>query len=269
MADDKELVFEVNAGQILAKLHLGSKQMYANDKKVQFYNSGIVGKDDGTPEKPDDCMFDMKNKSGQYEVACSIIGFFLVRNISQQEVEKLKSKMIKPTSGAKASMDDDTLKKEKEKLQVRIDNLTDPKKMDNTAIYSEKKKFETGMRKMAFTYLSQYLSNFCGKENASKLKQEDLVQFYIEDSFDGKYDKYTIPSAEVEDAIQKANEELIQKTLDQIESEVTNIEDVNNFLKDNYEKTDKFFKDNMCINLKDLKIKLAFKTGFQVELETM
>ena len=62
MADDKEVVFEVNAGQILAKLHLGCVQMYKG--KVKFYNSGIVGKDDGTPENPGDCMFDMNNKSG-------------------------------------------------------------------------------------------------------------------------------------------------------------------------------------------------------------
>ena len=59
------------------------------------------------------------------------------------------------------------------------------------------------------------------------------------------------------------------KTLDEIERKVKNIDEVDKYLTNNYEKTDKFFKDNMCINLKDLKIKLAFKTGFQVELETM
>ena len=265
MADDKEVAFEVNAGQILAKLHLGCVQMYKG--KVKFYNSGIVGKDDGTPENPGDCMFDMKNKSGQYEVACELEDFYLVRSISQQEIEKLKSKMISPEE---KDISDDKLEKKKEELQKKLEKFADPKENVAFKPYKAKADFEKGMLELAFKYLKEYLENFCGKQNASKLKKEELVQFYIDDNFDGKYDKYTVPNSKnAANAIQKKTDELIQKSLDEIEKNVTNIDKVGKFLTDNYEKTDKFFKDNMCIYLKDLKIKLAFKTGFQVELETM
>jgi len=30
-------------------------------KKATYYNSGIVGKDDGTPENPAQCTFDLNN----------------------------------------------------------------------------------------------------------------------------------------------------------------------------------------------------------------
>ena len=265
MADDKDTVFEVNAGQILAKLHLGCVQMYKG--KVQFYNSGITGKDDGTPEQPGDCMFDMKNKTGQYEIACELEDFYLVRNISQQEIEKLKSKMIAPVG---KDIPEDTLKKDKEDIQKRLESLANPKEQAKFKPYKAKVDLEKGMLELAFTYLKDYLENFCGKQNASKLKKEELVPFYIDDKFDRKYDKYVIPSSDVAtDEIQKKTDELIEKTLVEIEKKVKNIDEVDKYLKDNYEKTDKFFKDNMCIYLKDLKLKLAFKTGFQVELETM
>ena len=265
MADDKDTVFEVNAGQILAKLHLGCVQMYKG--KVQFYNSGITGKDDGTPEKPGDCMFDMKNKSGKYEIACELEDFYLVRNISQQEIEKLKSKMIAPVG---KDMSEDALKKKKEELVKKLEQFANSKENVTFKPYKAKADFEKGMLELAFTYLKDYLENFCGKQNASKLKKEELVPFYIDDKFDRKYDKYVIPSsAAAAEEIQKKTDELIEKTLDEIERKVKNIDEVDKYLTNNYEKTDKFFKDNMCINLKDLKIKLAFKTGFQVELETM
>ena len=265
MADDKEVVFEVNAGQILAKLHLGCVQMYKG--KVKFYNSGITGKDDGTPESPGDCMFDMKNKTGQYEIGCELEDFYIVRNISQQEIDKLKNKMIKPE---KKDMSEDALKKKKDELQKKLEKLANKKENIEFKPYKAKADFEKGMLELAFKYIKEYLENFCGKQNASKLKKEELVQLFIDDSFDGKYDNYTIPNSEkADDLLLKKNDELVEDALDEIDSKVTNIIDAEKFITDNYEKTDKFFKDNMCIYLKDLKIKLAFKTGYEVELETM
>ena len=68
MAEDKESLFTVNAGQILAKLHLAARQ--ASELGL-FYavNSGM--KDAALNDKPDNpgkALFDLTNKSGEYEV---------------------------------------------------------------------------------------------------------------------------------------------------------------------------------------------------------
>lgn len=69
MADD--IVFEINAEDIIAKLHLSGRQAGKGyDKNTSFIvNSGIKGDDlNATPESPGKVKFMLDNSSGQYEL---------------------------------------------------------------------------------------------------------------------------------------------------------------------------------------------------------
>ena len=69
MADDKETLFTVNAGQILAKLHLAGKEAAKDKYHFIVINSGMKDEaDDNTAENPGKSLFDLTNKSGEYEV---------------------------------------------------------------------------------------------------------------------------------------------------------------------------------------------------------
>lgn len=81
MANANDVIFEIDAGVVLAKLHLAGAQAVSN--KVQVLNSGIENQSNylqpPKPENPGKVLFDCDNKSGAYQMAMtsSIAGGFV------------------------------------------------------------------------------------------------------------------------------------------------------------------------------------------------
>lgn len=61
-------LFEVNAQQILAKLHLAAKEQANVGSNTIVVNTGILNDKNAKPEKPGDVSFDLKNSSHTYQV---------------------------------------------------------------------------------------------------------------------------------------------------------------------------------------------------------
>jgi len=71
MADkEPEILFEVDAAKILAKLHLAGLQPCTYDQNKQFIvNTGIKNDDPkAKPEDPGKVEFDLGNSQGEYEL---------------------------------------------------------------------------------------------------------------------------------------------------------------------------------------------------------
>jgi len=107
------------------------------------------------------------------------------------------------------------------------------------------------------------LTNFCGKENASKLTEEQLVPFFIDSPFSYKYDKYVIPESKNVDSFNKKAEEFDKKFAKEAENAGKNITEIKKFVDT---KLPKVITENP-LDLKGLKFKRAYKIGYKVDLE--
>jgi len=161
MAEKKDPLFTVNAGQILAKLHLAGKTQAPN---AIIVNSGMKADGDIKPEAyrsdEKEVIFDLTNKDGKYEVgAISPKPYEYIALYSddyiKQEIEKQK------LTGNAATKREEELKKENDKF-----------KADN------EKALEALKKDMA-KELKAYFTTFAGKEHAAHITADDVVQMPI------------------------------------------------------------------------------------------
>ncbi len=104
MANPNDAVFEIDAGKILAKLHLAGQEQLASMKAIAI-NTGIVNPvAKATPKDPGKVEFDLDNKTGEYQFAVlKILSYKVPLDISknkkiiklQEELEKAKEKDAK------------------------------------------------------------------------------------------------------------------------------------------------------------------------------
>lgn len=98
---EPEILFEVNASQILAKMHLAGLQPCSYDKNKEFIvNTGIKNDDpNAKPDNPGKVEFDLGNSQGEYEIGYvteigpysrTIGGTNLIEQLSQL-IAKLKT----------------------------------------------------------------------------------------------------------------------------------------------------------------------------------
>ena len=93
MANANDVSFEIDAGVVLAKLHLAGAQAVSN--KVQVLNSGIQNQSNylqpPKPENPGKVLFDCDNKGGSYQMAMtSSIASGFVSYKCKVDIKKLK-----------------------------------------------------------------------------------------------------------------------------------------------------------------------------------
>jgi len=92
MAAEPKALFTVDAGKILAKLHLAGAQQAPNYFVI---NSAVQKDSSGTPEDPKDTKFDLSSKDGTYEV-CLVKQDFMYRETLSPDLDPaLKSTKAK------------------------------------------------------------------------------------------------------------------------------------------------------------------------------
>ena len=139
MADN--LLFDVDASKIIAKLHLAAKKGSAlRDGANDFIvNTGIVNDSDASPEDPGKTRFDIKNPSGTYQIGyITSVKYYKPyntdeKNANMQELfsklEELKSKLTGKDSSIKASEKD--TEKDRKEFEAAMKTLRDAIKAKN------------------------------------------------------------------------------------------------------------------------------------------
>ena len=130
MADNPKFVFSVDAGAILAKLHLAGKLQAPNYLVI---NSAVADDDSGTPENPGSTTFDMKSKDRDYEVCLVKQGYEYINTLdpkSDPEIQKLIEKMTSAKSTASDAKEKKDTVKDNQKL---TDDNTKMDKADSDA----------------------------------------------------------------------------------------------------------------------------------------
>lgn len=170
MAESNDSLFTVNAGQILAKLHLGALQPIPSEI---ILNTGIKNMaKSATPDNiPADLVFDLTNKSGLYELG-------VVRTVK------------KITNAEKAIADDTSLTGKKDEIEKKREELN---KQNEDLLNKEKS--------AAYKTIKAYFAVFSGKDAASKIKENEVIATPISDSVKAtdafkEYKDFKIPALE-------------------------------------------------------------------------
>lgn len=189
MAENKSL-FKVDAGEVLAKLHLAAKAAVdvAGNKVWQVYNTGISQeKKSDTPENPSSTEFDLKNTSWLYELGVFKKFEHKVSNISEDmdsTIIELKAKIAKLQGSAKDTkmLDNDKAEKTSDDLEKLKDDLEKAKQKlvtDNKKRLADYEKERAEFTKKAFTLIKTYFTTFVGAKHSNKISETDLVEFRL------------------------------------------------------------------------------------------
>lgn len=228
MASD--VLFEVDASQILAKLHLAGLQPCKYDTPKEFFiNTGI--KNDNPSAKPDNpgkVTFDLKNSSGEYE-----IGFVTeIQYKKEFGVEDKFSDIQKIIAGKTNTKIDDKLDPKEiealKKLQDEIKAITgtteslDTEESINAAIEEYKNKNNKtssdgyaeavkAIQGKAFNNLNKYMAVFAGKDNVKPIDEKNssviVISPKVKDANDSSLVKMfeIVPISDAENAKQMAD----------------------------------------------------------------
>ena len=235
MADN--VLFEVDASQIIAKLHLAGVQAVSLEKDEFIVNTGILNDDaNAKPDKPGKVMFDLKNSSGEYQA-----GFATwLEYHKTYELENLMndlSQLLAKVVGDKSKLQDKD-KKEQQKqistLESRIktilspyginaedEQLKDPEKLaelkkealdtignDDKALYD---KAVEEVSKYAAQKLNTYMVMFAGKDNVKNIGPLDMGMIDISDKVKGPNDKSLVSMFEVQPMSEQEKAKMVEQ----------------------------------------------------------
>ena len=208
MAND--VLFEVDASQIIAKLHLAGIQNSAfPDKATDFIvNTGIKNDDPKLkPDNPGKVSFDLKSPSGEYQV-----GFVtLIKYHKTYELENILddiAEIYAKTAGDESKISDDEktnkeLIDQREEMKQKVNSIckeygineiteeqfADPKAFDNikkeiigTIGQKDKEMYEDAEQKTrenAVKTINTYMSAFAGNDNFTKMTDKMPMQIIM------------------------------------------------------------------------------------------
>lgn len=280
MANKNDSLFKINAGVLLAKLHLASKDMYKGN--IEFYNAGIDGKPEGSAENPGDTVFNMKNIGGIYEIAASLVkdenAQFYYRHLQSDEIALIKNKhkdLYNQTGGTGTDKDHESKydAEYKKLVEALKPYLTDkelegnpPDDKNKSKLYHDYDIMQKEYANQGYVALKKFMENFCGKQNADKIKANEVVKFIMSSEFDYAYPDFKVPVVQdntLKSNFQAAENEKKEKLKDEIGKKKKH-DEIINFIKDG-----KFAEEYLKIKLKPFKFQYAYKIGYSVELETM
>lgn len=187
MSDSKkDIAFELDIDKLLAYFAIGCKSIAGNNGK--FFNGGIVDYDpNAKPGSKTKMKFDFKGPTSTYEI-CYLPTPAPIIEIGITEEEK---KSLRDNADLKGAHDDDQsivdaaddkIKKKEEELEKFKKEVGNSRAKFNKRVTEEIKAYEIKYRDgNAFNYLRDYLENFGGKANASKLKKTDIEICYLPD----------------------------------------------------------------------------------------
>lgn len=287
MANPNDAIFEIDAGKILAKLHLAGQQAIPNAIPI---NTGIVNPvAKADPSKPGNVEFNLDNKNGQYEFGVlKLLSYQVPIDVSKnkkladlyKKLEKAKEKDKKAGKDAHAdakltdkTKDEDSKDAKPEKVDknsetykvqqeilkefasYKLSNYKENKddfnesttsfkeavKAENTKRQETKKQNQDKLQKDAYQDIKTYFETISGQQNASKIKQTDIVIRNAD--VDGK----------IKDPTQFKNIKDFKITTDNIDKEIKKHEQNIQETKPNEPIT----RNILCL------------VGFNVEIETM
>lgn len=229
MASD--VLFEVDASQILAKLHLAGLQPCKYDKPKEFFvNTGIKNDDPGAkPDNPGKVTFDLKNSSGEYEIGfVTEIQYKKEFGVEDKFTDIQKIIAGKTNTKIDSRLDDPKEQEALKKLQDEIKAITgtdeelDTEESINKAIDEYKAKndkissdgFNAAVKEAsgkALTNLNKYMAVFAGKDNVKPIDDKNssviVISPKVKDANDSSLVKMfeIIPISDAENAKQMAD----------------------------------------------------------------
>lgn len=229
MADS--VLFEVDASEIIAKLHLAGLQSIKIESGEFLVNTGIINDNPkAKPDDPGDVKFDLKNTSKEYEVGYAMTISYKKAFDLEDTIDSIADLLAK-TSGDKSKLNDEAFKKsddyknlESSKAYVAKifnsrnekladDDLTDPKKIKElkdkakelvNADLEEYDKTISEAKEYCLVKISSYLKNFAGTANvkqfdATALELVDISSKAVDSTSSGLVKMYEIqPMSEQE-----------------------------------------------------------------------
>lgn len=175
MASD--VLFEVDASQILAKLHLaGLQPLSGYDKKTEFIvNTGIKNDNQNAkPDNPGKVEFDLKNSSGEYEVGF-VMNIKYTRGFNVDDKLNDIQQIISKNANKKLDAEiDDKEQKRLEELKKQIKTIVPDLKDDDIKSYE-------GIEKAIKTYKSNKKQDddYAVKVNEGKEKAKEFLTTYM------------------------------------------------------------------------------------------
>ncbi len=238
MADN--VLFEVDASQIIAKLHLAGRQAIKHLLKDGNFvvNTGIVNDNESaTPDNPKNVSFDLKNPTGEYEVGITLelayhktyelentlntLQELLAKTIgknsslsdkdnksAQESINKLTSQLISVFTDYGIKYKDEQLKD--------VDGLNSFKK-DIKSIISKNdeeqyNKAKDEAMKSASQILNLYMAAFAGKDNFSKISSDSSMKMIdISDKVKGPNDKSLVSMFEVQPMSEQEKAKMVEQ----------------------------------------------------------
>lgn len=235
MADN--VLFEIDASKILAKLHLaGIKAGGLLDAKTDFYiNTGIIDDDPkATPENPGKVTFDLTNSSTEYQLGyVTTVSYYKSYDV-EKDMNALA--MVRSKVFGDGSKVDDKLKDNKEEyekfeaaansltsivaaraggsIKISIDDLkTDDgvKKLKDAlakAVENEEEEYNqtiAAAKEKVAEKLNGYMQTFAGKDNMTEqIKADSLGMINIADEVKDSTDKTLVKMFEIQEMSDQA-----------------------------------------------------------------
>ena len=206
MADD--VLFEVDASQIVAKLHLAGVQAAPRITTEDFFiNSGIKNDNPkANPNDPGKVTFDLKNSSGEYELGYVTTVVYHKAYDLENTINEIYDHLSK-TAGDKSSIQDKPdsnehkeFEKRKEELKTiltgynvkfdekNLDTADGIKEIRTTAINEIGKNDEDAYKTMisekkkaAVDCIKSYMDVFAGTDNVEQIKEQSLKMIDLSD----------------------------------------------------------------------------------------
>lgn len=215
MADS--VLFEVDAAKILAKLHLAGRQATGGNGFI--VNTGILDDDDkAKPDNPGNVAFDLKNKTGDYQVGY-VIDIRYTKTYGLDSTLSQLSELVAKKANAKvdAKVDDkdeklevelkdkvkaafaSTKEKLDEKLLDSVDGLKEVKELANKVLKNESedyKKAIDAVKAEAIKNLKAYLNVFAGADNVNAFSDANMIT--VSSKVKGPNDKSLVSDYEIQ-----------------------------------------------------------------------
>lgn len=234
MADS--VLFDVDAGQILAKLHLAARDSVKKVKDAFFVNSGIKNDSQSTtPENPGKVVFDLANNTNEYEVGyITTIKYHKAYGLDDL-VDAVVDTLAK-TSGDSSKITDDIKSKNEDykkldaskqqlssifnsygiKLQDKdmssIDSTKNLKALAKEAAKKDEEEYNkmmTDIKKEAVDKLYGYLKTFAGVENVKKFSEQDIGMLYIADDINAADDNRLVKNFVLQEMSKQDKDKLV------------------------------------------------------------
>lgn len=222
MADS--VLFEVDASQILAKLHLAGLNSIKKKNDEFIVNTGILNDNQkASPENPGKVSFDLTNQSSEYEVGY-VMQIEYRKSYGLEDAIDLISDLLAKTSGDKSKILD-TIKNNKDDyakftaarekvidifkaygqdVPERINSVDEIKKLRDTAkqiIARDSTDYDAIVSKSkeyAVEKISAYLKTFAGADNVDAIDSTKLLMLDISNDVKDSNDKRLVVMYEIQ-----------------------------------------------------------------------